>query len=51
MDKIEFIRNHIEKLDINISEKQCCQFLKYYEMLVEKNKVMNLKSILLIVYL
>ena len=45
MDKIEFIRNHIEKLDINISEKQCCQFLKYYEMLVEKNKVMNLTGI------
>ena len=45
MDKIEFIRNHIEKLDINISEEQCCQFLKYYEMLVEKNKVMNLTGI------
>lgn len=45
MDKIEFIKNHIEKLDIEISEVQCNQFLKYYEMLVEKNKVMNLTGI------
>lgn len=45
MDKIEFIRNHIEKLDIKISEEQCNQFLNYYEMLIEKNKVMNLTGI------
>lgn len=45
MDKIQFIKNKIEKMDIEISEKQCNQFFIYYEMLVEKNKVMNLTGI------
>lgn len=36
MDKIEFIRNHIEKLDINISEEQCCQFLNIMKCWLKK---------------
>lgn len=35
----------IEKLGILLSEQQIKQFLKYYEMLIEKNKVMNLTAI------
>lgn len=35
----------IEKLGILLSEQQINQFLKYYEMLIEKNKVMNLTAI------
>lgn len=45
MEKIQFIKENIEKMNIEISEKQCNQFLKYYEMLVETNKVMNLTGI------
>lgn len=35
----------LEELGIELSEKQIYQFIKYYEMLVEKNKVMNLTAI------
>ena len=35
----------LDKLGISLSEEQINQFLKYYEMLVEKNKVMNLTAI------
>lgn len=35
----------LEKLEISLSEQQINQFLKYYEMLIEKNKVMNLTAI------
>ena len=35
----------LEELGIELSEKQIDQFIKYYEMLVEKNKVMNLTAI------
>ena len=35
----------LEKLGISLSKEQINQFLKYYEMLVEKNKVMNLTAI------
>lgn len=35
----------LEKLNIHLSEKQICQFMTYYEMLVETNKVMNLTAI------
>ena len=34
-----------ESLGISLSDKQIHQFLLYYEMLVEKNKVMNLTAI------
>lgn len=35
----------LNKIGVTLTEKQVNQFLKYYEMLVEKNKVMNLTSI------
>lgn len=35
----------LEELSISLSEEQKAQFLKYYEYLVEKNKVMNLTAI------
>ena len=35
----------LENLEIKLTEKQIEQFLKYYEMLIEKNKVMNLTAI------
>lgn len=37
--------DELEKLSITLSEKQMEQFRIYYEMLVEKNKVMNLTAI------
>lgn len=37
--------NGLEQLGITLSEMQMNQFLQYYEMLVEKNKVMNLTAI------
>lgn len=35
----------LEELHIQLTEEQIQQFVKYYEMLVEKNKVMNLTAI------
>lgn len=35
----------LEELHIQFTEEQVQQFIKYYEMLVEKNKVMNLTAI------
>ena len=35
----------LNKISITLSEKQLEQFRIYYEMLVEKNKVMNLTGI------
>ena len=35
----------LAELNISLSEKQKEQFITYYEMLVEKNKVMNLTAI------
>lgn len=35
----------MKQLNISITEKQITQFQKYFEMLIEKNKVMNLTSI------
>ena len=35
----------LESLGIQLSDKQMEQFLLYYEMLVEQNKVMNLTAI------
>ncbi len=35
----------LEKLNIKLSEDQVGQFLTFYEMLIEKNKVMNLTTI------
>lgn len=41
----ELLINGIKELGIEITNRQLEQFLKYYEMLVETNKVMNLTSI------
>lgn len=35
----------LEELEIELTEKQFQQFIQYYELLVEKNKVMNLTGI------
>ena len=39
------LTDELEKLSVTLSEKQLEQFEKYYEMLIEKNKVMNLTAI------
>lgn len=39
------IKSGLNKLEIDLSEQQIQQFLDYYEMLIEKNKVMNLTAI------
>lgn len=41
----EKFRQGLENLNLELTEKQIEQFLKYYEMLIEKNKVMNLTAI------
>lgn len=41
----ELLINGIKELGIEITNEQAEQFFKYYEMLVETNKVMNLTSI------
>lgn len=42
---LEKFKNGLQQLHIALSEKQMEQFLQYYELLVEKNKVMNLTAI------
>ena len=42
---LEKFKSGLNKLKIELSEQQIQQFLTYYEMLVEKNKVMNLTAI------
>lgn len=45
MDRIEKLKDSFQKLNITLTEKQYQQFLDYYELLVEWNKVMNLTGI------
>ena len=46
VDKISYIKNQIElNCRIKIDDRQSEQLLIYYEMIVEKNKVMNLTAI------
>ena len=42
---LEKFQSGLEKLNISLSEEQVQQFLTYYELLVETNKVMNLTAI------
>lgn len=42
---LDKFRNGLEELNISLTEEQIQQFLTYYEMLVETNKVMNLTAI------
>lgn len=45
MDRLDQFKKDLEELHISVSDAQLEQFLTYYEMLVEKNKVMNLTAI------
>ncbi len=45
MDKLVAIKEEIGKIGINLSDDQVNKFLIYYNMLIEKNKVMNLTAI------
>lgn len=42
---LDKFKNGLDKLNISLSDEQIQQFLEYYEMLVETNKVMNLTAI------
>lgn len=44
-DTSKFV-NKLNQLNIKLSNDQIHQFLKYYELLIEKNKVMNLTAII-----
>ena len=45
MEQMEKLKESFGKLNITLTEKQYQQFLDYYELLVEWNKVMNLTGI------
>jgi len=45
MDKKEIFLSEVKKLDIELTDNQVDQFLKYYELLVEWNSFMNLTGI------
>ena len=42
---LEKFNDGLKKLNISLTEEQIKQFLTYYELLIEKNKVMNLTAI------
>lgn len=42
---VEYFLYELGKLNISLSEMQINQFIRFYEMLIEKNKVMNLTAI------
>lgn len=42
---LTYFKELLRHIDLDLTEKQFDQFIKYYEMLVEKNKVMNLTAI------
>lgn len=44
-DQLLYFKNDLEAFHIDLSSDQLDQFLKFYEMLIEKNKVMNLTTI------
>lgn len=43
--RLDSFYHDLEQLSISLNEKQICQFLRYYELLVEWNQVMNLTAI------
>ena len=45
MSKGEYIRNQFRKIKVELTDMQIQQFITYYEILVEKNRVMNLTAI------
>lgn len=42
---LDFLKKDLEELNISLDEKQLCQFMSYYELLIEWNQVMNLTAI------
>ncbi|BCJ96952.1 ribosomal RNA small subunit methyltransferase G [Anaerocolumna cellulosilytica] len=45
MENINLLSELAEKIGVSLSEQQIKQFNRYYDMLIEKNKVMNLTAI------
>ena len=45
MYSLDAFKDGLKELEIELTEKQFQQFIAYYELLVEKNKVMNLTGI------
>lgn len=45
MKKVVQIKDAFSKIDLTLNDKQAEQFLRYYELLIQKNQVMNLTSI------
>jgi len=45
MNKNEYIIDRLKSIDLVINEEQAQQFVQFYELMIEKNKVMNLTSI------
>lgn len=43
--KLQLLKNGFDQIHLTLQNHQYEQFLQYYEMLIEKNKVMNLTSI------
>lgn len=43
--EITYFKDNLSVLGLNLSETQLQQFMDYYELLIEKNKVMNLTAI------
>lgn len=43
--RLDAFQSGLEKLNISLNDRQLEQFMKYYELLVETNKVMNLTTI------
>ena len=42
---LDRLKEGMKDFSVTLTEEQCMQFMQYYEMLVEKNKVMNLTAI------
>lgn len=42
---LDRLKKGMEEFSVTLTEEQCRQFIQYYEMLVKKNKVMNLTAI------
>lgn len=42
---LSFFKDELEKLNIKLTDKQLIQFIDYYELLIQWNKVMNLTGI------
>lgn len=43
--ELTYFKELLEQIDVSLTEQQFDQFISYYNMLVEKNKVMNLTAI------